>query len=198
MRNVRRVSLSVLTAMCFAALGFAGTGHASSSYIDLDVEGNPIPLVEPPAFGPPTYDAQPTDEVPDFPEETSLPEVADEPLPERTAGTLTQAHQLHGVCKGRTDNPHNSKHYPGYILVSSRTECTHTHGVSVTIDLYREVFGALYFLDRGFTSGTRLAQANARWDCPKGSKFKFVGKGSHTAVTHAPGDTRNEQVETCT
>jgi hypothetical protein len=53
-------------------------------------------------------------------------------------------------------------------------------------------------LDRGTNTGTDTAVANARWNCPGGSTFTFIGLGCHTASGgHLPADTRNEQTVTC-
>lgn len=56
-------------------------------------------------------------------------------------------------CYGRTDNPHRSRHRPGYITVQGRTVCS-GRAVTVRVELYRVVFGQRYFLDRGQTRGS--------------------------------------------
>jgi hypothetical protein len=100
-------------------------------------------------------------------------------------------------CYGQTDNPHNSSHYPGYALVSSRTVCA-PHTATVTVDLYRYLFGSWYWLDRGgpvTRAGT--AQTNARWRCPGGSRQTFLGVGYHSAPPHYPASTSNQATFTC-
>jgi hypothetical protein len=101
-------------------------------------------------------------------------------------------------CYGQTDNPHNSGHFPGYALVTSRTVCAPL-APTVTVDLYRELFGSWYFLDRG---GPRTqpgtATTNARWRCPSGSRQHFRGVGYHSAPGHAPANTANDATFTCT
>jgi hypothetical protein len=116
------------------------------------------------------------------------------PLPDRTqVGTLSAGHP----CNGQTDNPHNSKHYPGYAIVSSRTMCA-PHSATVTVYLFREVFGAWYFLDAGGpVTKVGTAQTNARWKCPDGSKQHFRGDGYHSAVSHVSTTTTNQRTFTC-
>jgi hypothetical protein len=47
------------------------------------------------------------------------------------------------------------------------------------------------FLDRGTNTGTGTAVANARWNCPGGSTFTFIGLGYHTASGgHLPAATQ--------
>jgi hypothetical protein len=142
------------------------------------------------AADPPNYDGQPVAALPILASTSPLADNAS------ISSTYTAAHP--GLpCVGKTDNPHNSGHYPGYVLVASQTACP-GHAVTVTIDLYRLVFGVPQFLDRGTNVGEGLAQANARWNCPSGSTFTFIGLGYHTASGgHFPADTRNEQTVTC-
>jgi len=98
---------------------------------------------------------------------------------------------------GQTDNPHNSTHYPGFALVSSRTVCA-PHAATITVYLFRMVFGAWYFLDAGGpVTKVGTAQTNARWRCPSGSRQHFRGDGYHSAVGHASTTTSNEATFTC-
>src|SRR3954454_17711335 len=59
----------------------------------------------------------------------SAPKKAALPSTDRAAAAL---------CEGQTDNPHNSKHFPGDVSVSSRTICS-GEAVTVTIYLYKRV-----------------------------------------------------------
>jgi hypothetical protein len=101
------------------------------------------------------------------------------------------------ACYGTTHNPHNSTHYPGYVLVSSDTVCP-GYAVTVNITLYREVFGSLYYLARGSGGGAGKVTRNAKWKCPKGTTSLFVGFGVHTATQHTIANTENSQTVTCT
>src|SRR5262245_41251318 len=56
------------------------------------------------------------------------------------------------TCFGQTDNPHNSRHFPGDVSVSSRTVCP-GEAVTVTVWLYKRVNGSWQFLDSGSNSG---------------------------------------------
>jgi hypothetical protein len=142
------------------------------------------------AADPPNYDGQPVGALPVFPSTSPLVDSAS------LSSAFVAANPGH-PCFGKTGNPHNSRHYPGNVLVSSTTECS-PHAVTITIDLYRVVFGIAQFLDRGTNTGTGTAVANALWNCPGGSTFTFIGLGYHTASGgHLPADTRNEQTVTC-
>jgi hypothetical protein len=96
------------------------------------------------AADPPNYDGQPVGAVPVFPSTS--------PLGQSTSPSSRFVAAAPEVCFGRTENPHNSRHYPGNVLVSSRSECP-PYAVTVTIDLYRVVFGIMQFLDRGTNTG---------------------------------------------
>jgi len=168
-----------------------------------------VPLLPPPTSGSPTFDRWHVSDLPRLPATAIL--VSDSLIPTESArsaspGTRRRiaarrrpiARASHGSCEGQTDNPHNSTHYPGYVLVSSRTVCTEDHSVSVEVDLYREVFGDLYFLDSGSNSGTRRTDANARWNCPSGAVYRFWGFGDHQAGgDHQPAATSNAATVTC-
>jgi hypothetical protein len=170
MSQVRALACSVALAAAF------GGAYAS-------------PMTASAAADPPNYDGQPVDALPVFPSTSPLVDSAS------VGSTSAAAHPGH-PCYGQTDNPHNSAHFPGNVLVSSRTVCVHSS--TVTVDLYRVVFGIAQFLDRGTNSGAGTVSANARWACPSGSTFTFIGYGYHTAAGgHAPADTRNEQTVTC-
>jgi hypothetical protein len=118
----------------------------------------------------------------------AAPEVADLPSTSRSPG-----HR----CIGQTDNPHNSRHFPGDVSVSSRTICP-PHAVTVTVYLYKRVNGSLRLLDTGRNSGVGRTQANAHGRCGRrGTTHRFVGIGYHTATGHAPAVTRNAQRVTC-
>ena len=100
-------------------------------------------------------------------------------------------------CFGQTDNPHNSRHFPGDVSVSSRTVCR-PHAVTVSIRLYKRVRGSWRLLDSGFKAGAGRAQANAHGRCGRrGSTHRFLGVGTHTATGHAPATTRNARRVTC-
>ena len=100
-------------------------------------------------------------------------------------------------CFGQTDDPHNSRHFPGDVSVSSRTVCR-PHAVTVTIRLYKRVRGSWRLLDTGFKAGAGRAQANAHGRCGRrGSTHRFLGVGTHTATGHAPATTRNAKRVTC-
>jgi hypothetical protein len=115
------------------------------------------------------------------------------------AGLPSTARARHGghTCFGQTDNPHNSRHFPGDVSVSSRTVCP-PHAVTVTVWLYKRVHGSWRFLDRGRNSGVGRTQANAHGRCGRrGTTHRFVGIGYHTATGHAPATTRNARTVTC-
>jgi hypothetical protein len=100
-------------------------------------------------------------------------------------------------CFGQTDNPHNSRHFPGDVSVSSRTVCR-PHAVTVTVWLYKRVNGRWRLLDTGRDSGVGRTQANAHGRCGRrGTRHRFVGIGYHTATGHAPATTRNAKRVTC-
>src|SRR5690349_4687332 len=81
------------------------------------------------------------------------------------------------TCFGQTDNPHNSKHFPGDASVSSRTVCP-GEAVTVTVWLYKRVNGSWRFLDMGSNSGVGRTQANANGPCGKrGTAHRFLGIG---------------------
>ena len=122
------------------------------------------------------------------PPDVAAPEVGDLPSTARHAGH---------TCFGQTDNPHNSRHFPGDVSVSSRTVCS-PHAVTVTVWLYKRVNGSLRLLDTGSNSGVGRTQANAHGRCGRrGTTHRFVGIGSHTATGHAPATTRNARTVTC-
>jgi hypothetical protein len=100
-------------------------------------------------------------------------------------------------CVGHTDNPHNSKHFPGDVSVSSRTVCS-GEAVTVTVYLYKRVNGTWKFLDSSSNAGSGRTQANAHGRCGrKGTTHRFLGIGYHTATRHSPATTRNAQTVTC-
>ena len=100
-------------------------------------------------------------------------------------------------CFGQTDNPHNSRHFPGDVSVSSRTVCP-PHAVTVTVWLYKRVDGSWRLLDTGRNSGVGRTQANAHGRCGRrGTTHRFLGIGHHTATGHAPATTRNARTVTC-
>jgi hypothetical protein len=100
-------------------------------------------------------------------------------------------------CFGQTDNPHNSRHFPGDVSVSSRTVCP-PHAVTVTVRLYTRVNGSWRLLDTGSNSGVGRTQANAHGRCGRrGTTHRFLGIGSHTATGHVPATTRNARTVTC-
>jgi hypothetical protein len=100
-------------------------------------------------------------------------------------------------CFGQTDNPHNSRHFPGDVSVSSRTVCS-PHAVTVTVWLYKRVNGSWRLLDTGSNSGVGRTQANAHGRCGRrGTTHRFLGIGYHTATGHAPATTRNARTVTC-
>jgi hypothetical protein len=122
------------------------------------------------------------------PPDVAAPEVGDLPSTTRHAGH---------TCFGQTDNPHNSRHFPGDVSVSSRTVCS-PHAVTVTVWLYKRVNGSWRLLDTGRNSGVGRAQANAHGRCGRrGTTHRFVGIGYHTATGHAPATTRNAKTVTC-
>ena len=114
----------------------------------------------------------------------------------KVAGLPSTARQA-GTCFGQTDDPHNSRHFPGDVSVSSRTVCP-GHAVTVTIRLYKRVHGTWRLLDTGRSSGAGRTQANAHGRCGRrGTTHRFVGIGYHTATDHSPAVTRNAKRVTC-
>lgn len=102
-----------------------------------------------------------------------------------------------GQCFGQTDNPHNSRHFPGDVSVSSRTVCP-GEAVTVTVWLYKRANGSWHLLDTGSNSGVGRTQANAHGPCGRrGTRHRFLGIGYHTATGHTPAITRNVQTVTC-
>ena len=100
-------------------------------------------------------------------------------------------------CFGQTDNPHNSRHFPGDVSVSSRTVCP-PHAVTVTVWLYKRVNGSWRLLDTGRNSGVGRTQANAHGRCGRrGTTHRFLGVALHTATGHAPARTSNARRVTC-
>jgi hypothetical protein len=100
-------------------------------------------------------------------------------------------------CFGQTDDPHNSRHFPGDVSVSSRTVCA-PHAVTVTIRLYKRVHGVWRLLDTGSTAGIGRTQANAHGPCGRrGTTHRFRGVARHTADGHFPATTRNAKRVTC-
>jgi hypothetical protein len=100
-------------------------------------------------------------------------------------------------CYGQTDNPHNSRHFPGDVSVSSRTVCP-GEAVTVTVWLYKRVNGSWRLLDTGSNRGVGRTQANAHGRCGRrGTTHRFLGIGYHTATHHSPATTRNANTVTC-
>jgi hypothetical protein len=118
--------------------------------------------------------------------------------PAPRAGGLPSAARHPGHrCIGQTDNPHNSRHFPGDASVSSRTVCR-PHAVAVTVWLYKRVNGSWRLLDTGSDAGVGRTQANAHGPCGRrGTTHRFVGIAYHTATGHAPAATRNARTVTC-
>jgi hypothetical protein len=113
------------------------------------------------------------------------------------AGLSGTARHAGHRCFGQTDNPHNSRHFPGDASVSSRTVCP-PHAVTVTVWLYKRVNGSWRLLDTGRNSGVGRTQANAHGRCGRrGTTHRFLGIGYHTATGHAPATTRNARTVTC-
>jgi hypothetical protein len=124
---------------------------------------------------------------------TARPAVAG---PEVAGLTGTARHPGHR-CFGQTDNPHNSRHFPGDVSVSSRTVCP-PHAVGVAVALYKRVNGAWRLLDTGSNSGVGRTQANAHGRCGRrGTTHRFLGIGIHAAVGHSPARTSNVKRVTC-
>ena len=116
--------------------------------------------------------------------------------PEVSGMSSTARHPGHR-CFGQTDNPHNSRHFPGDVSVSSRTVCP-PHVVRVAVALYKRVNGAWRLLDTGSNSGVGRTQANAHGRCGRlGTTHRFLGIGIHAAVGHTPAATRNVKRVTC-
>jgi hypothetical protein len=100
-------------------------------------------------------------------------------------------------CFGQTDNPHNSRHFPGDVSVSSRTVCS-GEAVTVTVSLYKRANGSWHLLDTGSNPGAGRTQANAHGRCGRrGTTHRFLGIAYHTATGHTPALTRNTQTVTC-
>jgi hypothetical protein len=119
------------------------------------------------------------------------------PLALPTAALPGAQNQAGGRCVGQTDNPHNSRHFPGDVSVSSRTVCP-GEAVTVTVWLYKRVNGSWRLLDTGSNSGVGRTQANAHGRCGRrGTTHRFLGIGYHTATGHTPAITRNAQTVTC-
>jgi hypothetical protein len=124
------------------------------------------------------------------PPDVAAPKVADLSSTVHEAGRRNR-------CFGQTDNPHNSRHFPGDVSVSSRTVCP-PHAVTVTVWLYKRVHGSWRLLDTASNSGVGRTQANAHGRCGRrGTTHRFVGIGYHTATDHAPTTTRNARTVTC-
>jgi hypothetical protein len=118
----------------------------------------------------------------------AAPKRADLPGTTRQAGAQ---------CFGQTDNPHNSRHFPGDVSVSSRTVCP-GHAVAVVVALYKRVHGSWRLLDTGRNSGVGRTQANAHGRCGRrGTTHRFLGIGYHAATGHAAAATRNAKRVTC-
>ena len=115
----------------------------------------------------------------------------------KVAGLRNTARHPGHTCFGQTDNPHNSRHFPGDVSVSSRTVCP-PHAVTVTVRLYKRVNGRWRLLDTGRNSGVGRTQANAHGRCGRrGTTHRFLGVGVHTATGHLPARTRNARRVTC-
>jgi hypothetical protein len=117
--------------------------------------------------------------------------------PPKAAGLQERARHPGHRCFGQTDNPHNSRHFPGDVSVSSRTVCP-PHAVTVTVRLYKRVRGSWRFLDSGRNRGVGRTQANAHGRCGRrGTTHRFLGIGVHTATGHVAAVTRNARRVTC-
>jgi hypothetical protein len=115
----------------------------------------------------------------------------------KSAGLPATTRQAGTRCFGQTDNPHNSRHFPGDVSVSSRTVCP-GHAVTVVVSLYKRVHGSWRLLDTGRNSGAGRTQANAHGRCGRrGSTHRFLGIGYHTATGHTAAATRNAKRVTC-
>jgi hypothetical protein len=114
-----------------------------------------------------------------------------------TSDLSSKQKQAGGTCFGQTDNPHNSRHFPGDVSVSSRTVCP-GEAVTVTVSLYKRANGSWHLLDTGSNSGAGRTQANAHGHCGRrGTRHRFLGIAYHTATGHTPAITRNTQTVTC-
>jgi hypothetical protein len=96
------------------------------------------------------------------------------------------------TCYGRTDNPHRSKHRPGYITVQGRTVCPGEVGVRVV--LLRRRFGIWRQVGHSSRSGFGLVRANASRRARCGL---FKGVSYHTASNHYPAVTANRNRIPC-
>ena len=112
-------------------------------------------------------------------------------------GLPSTARSAAAGCYGQTDNPHNSRHFPGDVSVSSRTVCP-GEAVTVTVSLYKRVHGSWRLLDTGRNAGAGRTQANAHGRCGRrGTTHRFLGVAYHTATNHSPAITRNAKRVTC-
>jgi hypothetical protein len=135
---------------------------------------------------------------------STLPAAVAAAMPARDAVALPKVANLPDTarhpghpCFGQTDNPHNSRHFPGDVSVSSRTVCP-PHAVTVTVRLYKRVRGVWRLLDTGRNSGVGRTQANAHGRCGRrGTTHRFRGVATHTASGHLPARTRNTRRVTC-
>jgi hypothetical protein len=113
------------------------------------------------------------------------------------AGLPGTTRQAGAGCFGQTDNPHNSRHFPGDVSVSSRTVCP-GHAVTVVVSLYKRVHGSWRLVDTGRNSGVGRTQANAHGRCGRrGTTHRFLGIAYHTATGHTAAATRNAKRVTC-
>jgi len=96
-------------------------------------------------------------------------------------------------CYGQTDNPHRSRHRPGYITVQGRTVCPGA-AVTVQVALYRFASGRWNLVGRGSGRGVGRAVANAS---SRGRCGRFLGRSVHTASGHYPTVTQNENRIPC-
>jgi len=99
-----------------------------------------------------------------------------------------------GSCYGRTDNPHRSKHRPGYITVQGRTVCPGA-AVGVRVVLLRRRAGIWRQVGHSSTrAGVGLVRANASRRARCGL---FKGVSYHTAFNHYPAVTTNRNRIPC-
>jgi len=98
-----------------------------------------------------------------------------------------------GPCYGRTDNPHRSKHRPGYITVQGRTVCP-GEAVGVRVVLLRRRFGIWRQVGHSSRSGFGLVRANASRRARCGL---FKGVSYHSASHHFPAVTANRNRIPC-
>jgi hypothetical protein len=110
------------------------------------------------------------------------------------AGVIPYA--LSPGCYGQTDQPHPSRHAPGYVNVLARTVCS-GRGVYVSTSLKRDRWYGRQFLAGGSRSGTGSVPLSTSWRCAGTGTYTYRAYSYHEATNAGYANTVNSRRFTC-